>query len=249
MARSNCLAPLAIFMVLFVQSMSLGTDIYTGSWLDGHATFYGDMAGHGILDGACGYGQINNPGYYGLWTTALSVALYNNGLSCGACFEVKCVNSPLCYKTAPWIKVTAVDLCPGGNWCDPPLKHFDLSMKMFTTIAPISAGVVPIQFRRVPCVRAQGVNFLIKGSPNFLIVLVYNVANAGDVYAMSVKGSKTGWIPMSRNWGQNWNVGTNLGGQALSFRVTTSDRKTLDFINVAPPQWQFGQSYKSPTNF
>ena len=35
--------PLAIFMVLFVQTMSAGID---GNWYNARATFYGDMAGH-----------------------------------------------------------------------------------------------------------------------------------------------------------------------------------------------------------
>ncbi|MCI95738.1 expansin-A23-like, partial [Trifolium medium] len=44
--------------------------------------------------------------------------------------------------------------------------------------------------------------FEINGNPNFLFVLVFNVANASDVSRVSVKGSKAGWIPMKRNWGQ-----------------------------------------------
>ncbi|GAU38026.1 hypothetical protein TSUD_395860 [Trifolium subterraneum] len=120
---------------------------------------------------------------------------------------------------------------------------------MFTSIAYYKAGAIPVKYRRVPCSKSGGVRFELKGNPNFLLVLVYNVANAGDVSSVSIKGSKTGWIPMKRNWGQKWNTGTPLVGQVLSFQVTTSDGKTMQFDSVSPSNWQFGQIYEGKGNF
>lgn len=75
-------------------------------------------------------------------------------------------------------------------------------------------------------------------------VLVSNVAGVGDVVAVKVKGSQTGWLPMSRNWGQNWILNADLKNQPLSFEVTTSDGAILTSYNVAPKNWTIGQTFE-----
>lgn len=208
-----------------------------------------------MTEGACGYGDLFKEGY-GLETAALSTALFNNGQTCGACFELMCVNSQWCKPKAGLIKITATNFCPPNyaepvqyHWCNPPNKHFDLSMKMFISIAEYRGGIVPVKFRRVTCHKIGGVRFEIKGNPNFIMVLVYNVGGAGDVNNVAIRGHKSNWIAMQRNWGQNWNTGVGLVGQRLSFVVRTSDGRSMSFFNVTPENWGFGQTFEGKSNF
>ncbi|XP_057250872.1 expansin-A23 [Beta vulgaris subsp. vulgaris] len=230
----------------FLAIIAFVTMVTAQGWTDAHATFYGDMK-----VGACGYDTFKEG--YGLQTTALSTALFESGAKCGACFEIQCANSQWCKQGAGTIKVTATNLCPPSTgpaaWCNPPLQHFDLTELMFVTIAEYKAGIVPVQYRRVSCAKQGGVKFFINGNPNFLLVLVFNVGGAGDVTSMKIKGLSNTWTTMSRNWGMNWQVGGVWVNQALSFQVTTSDGKTIEFDAVAPSTWQFGQSFEGNSNF
>ncbi|KAK8685036.1 hypothetical protein V6N13_041047 [Hibiscus sabdariffa] len=76
------------------------------------------------------------------------------------------------------------------------------------------------------------------------------MGGGGDVSNMWVKGSKTEWIEMKHNWGASYQVRAQLGGQSLSFKLTSdSTKETIIARDAAPENWKLGSTYKTRVNF
>ncbi|KAI4307701.1 hypothetical protein L6164_030861 [Bauhinia variegata] len=220
-------------------------------WRSAHATYYDAADPREAVGGACGYGDLVKSGY-GMATVGLSETLFERGRICGACFELKCVDDLRWCIPGTSIIVTVTNFCApnygftseGGGHCNAPNKHFVLPIEAFEKIAIWKAGNMPVHYRRVKCRKEGGIRFTISGSGIFLSVLITNVGGTGDIVGVKVKGSRTGWLPMGRNWGQNWHVNALLQNQPLSFEVTGSDGLRLTSYNLAPKDWSFGQTFE-----
>lgn len=232
-------------------SPSSSSSNFQSEWRPARATYYAAADPRDVVGGACGYGDLERNGY-GKATAGLSTVLFDKGQICGACFEVRCVEDLRWCIPGTSIIVTATNFCApnygfdldGGGHCNPPNAHFVLPIEAFEKIAIWKASNMPIQYRRIKCRKEGGVRFTIGGAGIFLSVLISNVAGSGDIVAAKVKGSRTGWLPMGRNWGQNWHINADLKNQPLSFEMTSGDGVTLTSYNVAPKNWNFGQTFE-----
>lgn len=230
---------------------STGAAPLQSEWRSARATFYAPADPRDAVGGACGFGDLEKGGY-GKATAGLSTVLFDRGQICGACFEVKCVDDTQWCLPGTSIIVTATNFCApnyglgsgGGGHCNPPNQHFVLPIEAFEKIAIWKASNMPIKYRRIKCRKEGGVRFTMTGAGISLTVLISNVAGAGDVVAVKIKGSQSGWLPMGRNWGQNWHINADFKNQPLSFELTTSDRLTLTSYRVAPRNWSFGQTFE-----
>eukprot|EP00850_Spirogloea_muscicola_P011583 SM000072S21217 [mRNA] locus=s72:401220:402763:+ [translate_table: standard] len=211
------------------------------------ATFYGGPNAENT-GGACGYGDMFTAGY-GTSTVAASSMLFKDGQSCGACYQVRCVNAVGCIKDT-YIQITVTNYCPPRTdmstpgWCDGDNMHFDMSQPAFTQIADYSAGVVPVEVMRVPCTRDGNIQWQVGGNPNWLQLNIRNIAGDGDIAAISVKGTNTDWVTMTQSFGVTWQADGMFQGQALSFRVTSLlTGKVLQVDDAVPAGWTVGSVY------
>nr|WBK39180.1 EXPA13 [Colobanthus quitensis] len=248
---------LITLLITLLTTLTLTTSHYNppttqqSQWSPARATYYAPIDPRDSIAGACGYGDLDLAGY-GKATAGLSPSLFEKGLACGACFELRCVEDLRNCIPGTSIIVTGTNYCApnlgfeadGGGKCNVGNRHFVLPIHAFEKIALWKAGNAAVQFRRIKCRREGGIRFSIDGSGAFMSILISNVAGAGDVVDVKIKGSQTGWLPMSRSWGQNWILNADLKKQPLSFEVTTSDRATLMSYNVAPKTWDFGQTFE-----
>lgn len=257
-SRSFLWITFTCMFIIIIRKPAIAAGTFQPSqWTLANATFYGDETASATMGGACGYGNLFINGY-GKDTAALSSTLFNNGYACGTCYQIKCVESSACYSNVPYTTVTATNLCPpnwakasyNGGWCNPPRTHFDMSKPAFMEIAEWHAGIIPVMYRRVPCVRSEGLRFSFQGNGYWLLVYVMNVGGGGDIANMWVKGSRTGWISMSHNWGASYQAFASLGNQDLSFKVTSyTTQETIIAWNVAPANWGVGLTYSANVNF
>eukprot|EP00490_Sorites_sp_Unknown_P012101 CAMPEP_0114655042 /NCGR_PEP_ID=MMETSP0191-20121206/10837_1 /TAXON_ID=126664 /ORGANISM="Sorites sp." /LENGTH=700 /DNA_ID=CAMNT_0001870639 /DNA_START=19 /DNA_END=2122 /DNA_ORIENTATION=+ len=197
----------------------------------GIATVYGTGDG-----GNCGWGVVPQRIFpYGN-IVAVGADLWNDGKSCGQCFEVECItgsntnNCPIktCKNTK--VIVQAVDQCPE---CDN--SHLDLSTKAFEAITASSGCIIDINFNAVPCPSEIG-NIIVegKGGSSKWHLEVFAKRPAEAVVGMAVRDDRNIWYECQHTTGQGFwlcNGGKPYSGN-VDVRLTSSKGETLSTNNI-----------------
>ncbi|KAG0550312.1 hypothetical protein BDA96_01G327900 [Sorghum bicolor] len=231
------------------------TTNYNGQWLSARATWYGQPNGAGPDDngGACGIKNVNLPPYNG-FTACGNVPIFKDGKGCGSCYEVRCKEMPECSGNPITVFITDMNYEPIAPY------HFDFSGKAFGSLAKPGlndklrhCGIMNVEFRRVRCKLGGKIMFHVeKGSnPNYLAVLVKNVADDGNIVLMELEDKASpGFKPMKQSWGAVWRFDTPKPIKGpFSIRLTSESGKKLVAPNVIPATWKPDTLYNSNIQF
>lgn len=85
---------------------------------DGARDVVRGAAGRRLQGGACGYGKLTGAPY-GPKIAAGNEPIYQGGLGCGQCYDVKCSYAEC---NAQPTRIVITDLCPGGLTAAPPAR-------------------------------------------------------------------------------------------------------------------------------
>ncbi|KAM3316799.1 hypothetical protein ACQJBY_034766 [Aegilops geniculata] len=251
------------------NSSSNSTNVDAGGWLDARATWYGAPKGAGPDDngGACGFKNVNLPPFSAM-TSCGNEPLFKDGKGCGSCYQIRCVSAghPACSGVPETVIITDMNYYPVSRF------HFDLSGTAFGAMAKDGrndelrhAGIINMQFRRVPCqYPGLTVTFHVQhgSNPYYLAILVEYENGDGDVDQVDIMQSRpdvageggmapTGeWVPMTESWGSIWRMDTRRPMQGpFSLRITNESGKTLVADQVIPADWEPNEIYSSIIQF
>ncbi|EFJ20137.1 hypothetical protein SELMODRAFT_36179, partial [Selaginella moellendorffii] len=213
-------------------------------WQTGRGTWYGPPLGTGTNTGACGYGELEGTPYDSN-IVAIGSETFNNGLGCGACFEVRCVNDTIC-REEPTTVVVVTDECP-----ECPADQLDFSGTAFESLAIEgqgdalrARGIISIEYRRKSCDFAANITFeVVPGSNEFWIAFVVKyVPGYGALQSVEVQssGSNT-WENAAHLWGAVWQIDGPLT-TPTSVRVTTVGGEVATCVLTGITSWSPGET-------
>ncbi|KAM3262636.1 hypothetical protein ACQJBY_053025 [Aegilops geniculata] len=217
------------------------------------ATWYGAPNGAGPYDngGACGFKNVNRYPFMAM-TSCGNQPLFKDGKGCGACYKIKCTKHKACSGRQETVVITDMNYYPVAPY------HFDLSGTAFGKLAKPGrndelrhAGIIDIQFTRVPCeFPGLKVGFHVEEGSNavYMAILVEYENGDGDVVQVDLMESGRGrrWTRMRESWGSIWRLDSNHRLQApFSLRIRNESGKTLVARNVIPKNWRPNTFYRS----
>ena len=237
-------------------------------WTQGRSTYYTTWE-----QGDCNYGTISTTGFPYNNIAAPNTAFYNDSYSCGACYEVMCLDvwdssycssGMGCKSANASVIIEVTDECPeesNQEWCSGDIDHFDLSENAFELIADKECGVIKMQFRQVACEFTDEENIIItthSGSNAWYYGLtVSNVDYYGAINKVFLKdsGSTNGKYVEGDRMGYNvflWQVGGSGLQTPFSINIIDSHGRSLtteDLVTstTGGQSYDFGKQFGNDT--
>ncbi|GMJ12472.1 expansin-like B1 [Hibiscus trionum] len=248
-------------MALFLQSLSiLFTTLLlkhilaeaatcSNCFTHSRAAHYPNSDEQGTDIGACGFGSFGATVNGGDVSAASD--LYRNGVGCGACYQVRCIDSNYCSDKGVTVVVT--DQGSGHN------TDFVLSQRAFGRMAQttdaaaslLALGVVDIEYRRVSC-SYPNKNITIKidensDYPHYLAFVLWYQQGDKDITAVQLCETKNSVCKLlDRSHGAVWTTTSPPSGP-LSLRMLLSgedgDESWIVPVNNIPENWKGGETY------
>ncbi|GJP32534.1 hypothetical protein CLOM_g17162 [Closterium sp. NIES-68] len=234
-------------VLLLALCLSSFTAAISAQWIKGFVASY--YALQNRPNGACGYPVI----HYN--TASLSTVGYANGSNCGACFQVRCTGHPSCKPNTLTMPVTVTNLCPPnapGGYCAGRKLSITLPNPVWNMMSKDpSAGVVPVEIKRVKCRRVGGVAFNITGKEYYVTAMPLNVAGSGAVRRVDISIARGPWMTMRKSYGAVWDLpGLPVVGMSLSFRLWPAiGNLPLEAWDAVPANWVNNTIYRTAVNF
>ncbi|KAK7263345.1 hypothetical protein RJT34_30933 [Clitoria ternatea] len=244
----SLLCPL-VATFLFMQTLSADTSC-TECFVQSRAAYYPNSQENGTDVGACGFGSFGAT-VNGGDVSAASNNLYRNGIGCGACYQVRCINNAYCSDNGVSVVITDQGSSDNTNFILSQRAFGGMALNTDTAAALLALGVVDIQYKRVSC-NYPNKNITVEidessSNPHFLAFVIWFQQGSRDITAVQLCETQNFVCKLlDRNHGAVWTANSPPSGP-LSLRMLFSAEEGEEAwvvpANNIPQDWKAGQTY------
>lgn len=233
-----------------MQALAAEAETCSDCFIQSRAAHYPNSDEQGTDSGACGFGTFGATINGGDVSAASD--LYRNGLGCGACYQVRCLNSYKCSDKGVTVVITDSGSGPNTDFILSKRAFGGMAQTKDAAAALLALGVVDIEYRRVSCSYPYK-NITLKideksDYPHYLAFVIWYQQGKKDITAVQLCKTKNfACKHLVRSHGAVWTTTSPPSGP-LSLRMLFSDEDGHDQswvvpVNNIPQNWKAGETY------
>ncbi|KGN60430.1 expansin-like B1 [Cucumis sativus] len=248
MALSSFSSVFAFVITLLLMQRLFESATCNDCFTRSRAAHYPNSEEQGTDHGACGYGTFGATINDGDVATASD--LYRNGLGCGACYQIRCIDSELCSEKGTMVVITDQGSGP-GDFIMSRRAYAGLAQTPYAAVSLMALGVIDIEYKRVAC-SYPNKNITIKidensNAPHYLAFVIRFQQGKNDITAVQLCETKNFVCKLlDRSYGTVWTTASPPRGP-LSLRMLLTneegDEQWIVPINDIPRDWKAGDIY------